>query len=104
VPEPTAAPPSRALRLPASKVRWPSWSGELVVVGSRWAATTVWRELLQAITIGGGPLCGHQLRYLIKSAHGDVGAAASARRPGGGGAGPVDRLGEKARRRTCIDR
>jgi hypothetical protein len=51
---------------------------ELVQVPSRWSRDyRRWRGLLQTHHyLGAGPLCGHQLRYLIKSAHGDLGAAA----------------------------
>lgn len=53
-------------------------SVELVVVRSRWGRDyRRWRQLLQTHHyLGAGPLCGHQLRYLIKSVHGDVGAVA----------------------------
>jgi hypothetical protein len=51
---------------------------ELVLVKSRWSRDyRRWRHLLQAHHyLGAGPLCGHQLRYLFKSTHGYVGAAA----------------------------
>jgi len=51
---------------------------ELVLVPSRWSRDyRQWRGLLQTHHyLGAGPLCGHQLRYLIRSAHGYVGAAA----------------------------
>lgn len=51
---------------------------ELIPVPSRWSRDyRLWRHLLQTHHyLGAGPLCGHQLRYLIKSAHGYVGAAA----------------------------
>ena len=51
---------------------------ELVRVPSRWSRDyRRWRGLLQTYhSLGAGPLCGHQLRYLIKSAHGYLGAAA----------------------------
>jgi hypothetical protein len=51
---------------------------ELIPVPSRWSRDyRRWRQLLQTHHyLGAGPLCGHQLRYLVKSAHGYVGAAA----------------------------
>ena len=51
---------------------------QLIPVPSRWSRNyRVWRHLLQTHHyLGAGPLCGHQLRYLIKSAHGYLGAAA----------------------------
>lgn len=51
---------------------------ELVLVPSRWSRDyRQWRGLLQTHHyLGAGPLCGHQLRSLIQSAHGYVGAAA----------------------------
>ena len=74
---------------------------ELIPVSSRWSRDyRLWRHLLQTHHyLGAGPLCGHQLRYLIKSAHGYIGAAAlsaAARRVAG-----RDRWigwGERARR------
>lgn len=51
---------------------------ELVVVSSRRTREyRLWRQLLQEHHyLGAGPLCGHQLRYLIKGACGWLGAAA----------------------------
>src|SRR4051812_27056342 len=51
---------------------------ELVVVSSRGTREyRIWRQLLQEHHyLGAGPLCGHQLRYLIKGACGWLGAAA----------------------------
>lgn len=51
---------------------------QLIPVPSRWSRDyRLWRHLLQTHHyLGAGPLCGHQLRYLIKSTHGYVGAAA----------------------------
>lgn len=74
---------------------------ELILVPSRWSRDyRLWRHLLQTHHyLGAGPLCGHQLRYLIKSAHGYVGAAvfsAAARRVAGRDQW-ID-WGEKARR------
>lgn len=61
---------------------------ELIVVKSRWSRDyRLWRHLLQTYHyLGAGPLCGHQLRYLIKSTHGCIGAgafSAAARRVAG---------------------
>lgn len=61
---------------------------ELIPVPSRWSRDyRLWRHLLQTHHyLGAGPLFGHQLRYLIKSAHGYLGAAvfsAAARRVAG---------------------
>ena len=52
---------------------------ELVAVGSRYSrASKIWRELLQRYhPLGAGPLCGAQLRYLIRSPrHGWLGGLA----------------------------
>lgn len=61
---------------------------QLIPVPSRWRRDyRLWRHLLHTHHyLGAGPLCGHQLRYLIQSAHGYVGAvalSAAARRVAG---------------------
>ena len=61
---------------------------ELVAVGSRCSrASKIWRALMQCYhPLGAGPLCGAQLRYLIRSPrHGWLGGWPSVRRPGGWG-------------------
>jgi hypothetical protein len=51
---------------------------ELILVGSRFSQSyRIWRDLLQSHHyLGSGPLCGPQLRYLISSSQGWLGAIA----------------------------
>lgn len=88
LPPPRAQPPSRARGMAAPELPEPkpvqaplSALGriELLLVRSRHSrAAQLWRALMQRYHyLGAGPLCGAQLRYLVRSEHcGIVGAAA----------------------------